>query len=229
MPARRCWASFQKDCLAAFTRPSHAAIFCGLRCAAFADADSIAPWAIQSVEALAAQRVMVGTETGAFAPMEHYTTEQCLVSFLRLAENMPVSRQNGNVKKLFTYEQGLSYLAHASTFLQFTQRLKLDAQAVSFVRMEVGGVIRATSRCYFVYRDGGVLALDLGLCDAPYGLTKALVPEAPQFSADGQTFAATARLAADVYDANTEQHLHAKGTYHITADTQTGQCSAELR
>lgn len=69
--------------------------------------EKIADWAKESVSALTSWNVMNGMEAGSFSPEEQCTVEQCIVMFLRLYENAPVSRKNGNVTPRFTYEQGL--------------------------------------------------------------------------------------------------------------------------
>lgn len=68
----------------------------------FSDTDSIAPWALDSVAVLRQWGILTGKEDGRFDPKGDFTREQCAAAFLRLCENAPVSRTNGNVPARFT-------------------------------------------------------------------------------------------------------------------------------
>lgn len=78
------------------------------KASSFTDEEKIADWAKESASALASWNVMDGMEDGSFLPDGNFTVEQCIVTFLRLYENAPVSRKNNNVTPLFTYEQALA-------------------------------------------------------------------------------------------------------------------------
>lgn len=71
----------------------------------FTDGEQIAPWAEAAVAFMAENRVMEGTGNGAFSPEDGYTREQCYSTFLRLYENMEVSREKGNVEPFATMEE----------------------------------------------------------------------------------------------------------------------------
>lgn len=71
----------------------------------FTDGEQIAPWAEAAVAFMAENRVMEGTGNGAFSPEDGYTREQCYSTFLRLYENMEISRAKGNVEPFATMEE----------------------------------------------------------------------------------------------------------------------------
>lgn len=56
---------------------------------AYTDWDEVDIWAKDSVAFLSGAGVMQGYEDGRFCPKEFYTYEQCIISLLRLHENMP--------------------------------------------------------------------------------------------------------------------------------------------
>lgn len=188
----------------------------------FPDEAQIGDWAKDSAAALAFWNVMVGMEDGSFAPQGHYTVEQCIVTFLRLYENAPVGRKQGNATPLFTEAQGFEYL-RSGTFI--TEDFRLEGANATFIRTSLTGVMRKTSLFHFVYPDGGVLRLDLGICDAPYGIRPSLALENLCFSEDGKTLHCTVTLPEDVIsymDTPEGTLLHQKGVYQIAIDVDTG-------
>ena len=66
----------------------------------FADNDSIADWAKDDVYRINQLGVMQGVGNDMFAPLNNYTIEQAIATFLRLYENAPVSRKNKNIAPL---------------------------------------------------------------------------------------------------------------------------------
>ncbi len=70
----------------------------------FADNDSIADWAKDDVYQINKLGVMQGVGNDMFAPLENYTVEQAIATFLRLYENAPVSRKNKNIAPLLAFE-----------------------------------------------------------------------------------------------------------------------------
>lgn len=72
--------------------------------ATYADMDAVADWARPSVDLMSGFGVMGGIGKKDFDPSGGYTREQCMVTFLRLYKNMPVSRSRGNVTPLYSYE-----------------------------------------------------------------------------------------------------------------------------
>ncbi len=190
----------------------------------FIDENKIADWAKESASALASWNVMNGMEDGSFSPDEYFTVEQCIVTFLRLYENAPVSRKNGNVTPLFTYKQGIEYATKSSNIAEVN--FKVDGPSATFIRLNYGGRLQAGSSLCFVYRDGGVRWLDPGICDKPWGFTPSQELENPHFSDDGNTFYFTMTLKEDVisYMDNPKGILiHEKGIYNINIDVVSGR------
>lgn len=95
----------------------------------------------------------------------------------------------------------------------------------TLIRMDIRGVMHLGSSLFFVYLNGGVERLDLGVCDQAWGLTPSLELQNPYFSDDGKTFYCTVALSEDVYSMYTDdtQIVHEKGIYHITIDVDTCQ------
>lgn len=199
--------------------------------ASFTDEANIAQWAKASASALSAWNVMKGMEDGSFSPDGNYTVEQCLVTLLRLYENAPVSRMRGNVPPLFTYEQDMEDVIGGVD--PALPPLVIEGPVATFVRKAPGAYMRSAYSFYFVYRAGGVLPVDFGVCSAPWGLTYGHVMDNPRFSEDGKTFLCTITLAEDALgylNENTNQYpvLHKKGVYHITVDVETLQYQLEF-
>ncbi|MBQ7037447.1 MAG: WG repeat-containing protein [Clostridia bacterium] len=69
----------------------------------FSDHDVIADWAKEDVYGVNRLGVMQGMGNDVFAPLEHYTVEQAIATFLRLYENAPVSRKNKNIAPLLDF------------------------------------------------------------------------------------------------------------------------------
>ncbi len=146
-------------------------------------------------------------------------------------ENAPVSRINGNVTPLFTYEQAMeSVIGSVDPMLP---HLIIEGPVATFVRREPVAALRSASSFYFVYRAGGALLVDFGVCSAPWGLSHGHEVENPRFSEDGKTFLCTITLEQDALgylneDTNQYPILHKKGVYHITVDVETLQYQLEF-
>jgi len=190
----------------------------------FTDEDEIADWAKESAAALALWRVMNGMEDGSFSPEEHYTVEQCIITFLRLYENAPVSRKKSNVTPLFTYEQGIKCVINRSEITY--EGLRIVGPEATFIRTDLGGVMMATSSLYFVYRDGGVRGIAPGVWNTSWGFTPNKKLEDPHFSEDGKTFYYMVTLEDDVISYMADpggKILYEKGVYHMAIDVDTGK------
>lgn len=199
----------------------------------FSDAGEIADWARDSVRAMAAMGVMKGYEDGRFAPGDLYSHEQCLLTLLRLYENLPVSRKNRTVEPLYTYEQYMAMLEDKDRLAKEQNggtyvRQQVDGGIAAFVETETGGSMNSATFPKFVYHSGGMRAIhDLGVCDTGRGwLTTATDMKEPRFSEDGKTFFCTITLSKDVTDyssvyPNSVWHGHEAGTYQITIDVET--------
>ena len=188
----------------------------------FSDNSKIGTWAKDAVALMAQWKVMNGMEDGSFAPSSSYTIEQCLLTLLRLWENAPVSRAQANVTPMFTYDQALEAAKHPYRNDSLTVAAQIEGPAATFLRMDLGGVMQPMSYLYFVYPDGGLRRVDLGVCTTGYGLLPPSVAlQDAAFSADGKTFTCTVTLPEGTTG-------HKAGTYHITVDVETLAYTARL-
>lgn len=196
--------------------------------AAFPDGAEIAPWARESAAALAGWGVMNGREDGRFDPAGHYSVEQCLLTFLRLYENGPVSRKNGNVPPLFTYDQCMAYLDKKARQVEEVgygtyERLRVEGPAATFVlHVNGAGFMHTSAAPYLVYRDGGMVKLDMGVCnvEGTLMLSGSTDVQNCRFSEDGRTFFCDIPLTRDIGGPG-EVLSHEKGLYHIAIDVDT--------
>ena len=150
----------------------------------FPDETKMAEWAKESVSARSTWDVIKGMNDGSFAPDSNYTVEQCLVTLLRLYENAPVSRIKGNVTPLFTYEQAM---ADVTGFMDPSlPSLIIEGPVATFVQIPPGAYMRSAYHFCFVYRAGGALSVDFGVCSAPWGLSSGHAMENPVFLKTGK-------------------------------------------
>ena len=86
----------------------------------FSDQSGIAGWAQEDVTAVAALHIMGDTGNGLFEPEGLYTREQCITTFLRLYQDAPVGRLQGNITPIYSYEEQLERIVHpeSSAFLE---------------------------------------------------------------------------------------------------------------
>jgi len=77
-------------------------------CEVYADSDLVAEWAIESAMFMYQSNIMRGVDAITFSPLGTYTVEQCIISFLRLYENAPTSRQNSNITHFMTFADTLA-------------------------------------------------------------------------------------------------------------------------
>lgn len=189
----------------------------------YRDHDAISSWAIDSANALNDWKVMIGTEPDIFSPKGNYTREQCIATFLRLYENCPVSRKNGNVPAMFTYDQILACVDAYETgitpevdqSIRFRQNDRWEGPTATAIDQSMWGVMLGSQRLFFVYRDGRLREFDIGL----YNIYDNLLTDSVQvtdgaFSEDGGLFTCTAVVRHDFGD------QHKAGLYHITVDVE---------
>ncbi len=189
--------------------------------AVFTDQADIADWAQKSVAALSGWGIMKGMEDGSFNPRGTYSVEQCLLTFLRLYEKAPVSRINGNVTHHFTYEQSLvCLLGESGTYMTVAQRI--EGPVATVIRASSTNAPRTMDFAYVIYRDGGIVSLDLGICAQGFQPSPPVM-ENPAFSEDGKLFTCTVTFTEDQYYGwvNPPRLLHPKGIYHIHVDVET--------
>lgn len=206
---------------------------------AFTDQAEIADWALDSVSALAEAGIMKGYEDGRFAPNDPYSYEQCLMTLVRLYEELPVSRKNGSVEALFTYEQYLDYFDYrdrkaVENNAGLYKIQQVDGPVASFVHMATGGSMNTAAFPKLVYRSGAVRSLeDLGVCNTGMGWLRGSTEiDNLRFSEDGRTLYCTITLAQEGKDLSggdpeTVAHGHAAGTYSIVIDVESGKATAQ--
>lgn len=145
----------------------------------YSDFDAVDDWARSSVATLSQWGVMNGSEEGSFSPQGLYTTEQCLVTFLRT---------------------------------DLTGR---------------GG--RGASYTYFVYQEGGIKSVDLGLHRIQSGLVETDTISDCFFDDTGRIFCCTITFLTDVVYSYPEQEEPVvsvkQGHYFTTTDTDPLACT----
>ncbi len=181
----------------------------------FSDASEIADWAAEAASALAGWGVLKGHDDGRFDPEGLCTVEQAVALLLRLYDRAPAEP-----KPIFSAEECSAWLNARldQNGLTRTHSLTVEGTQATFVREEVTGVMRAESVFYLLYRDGGLVRLDLGVQNTPYGPTAELELREPTFSDDGGSFRCTAVIGEEV--TLDGRLLCEKGTYRITVDLQ---------
>lgn len=203
----------------------------------FSDAGRIDDWAKDSVAAMNALGVMQGLPNGAFDPDGTYSVEQCVVTFARLCDNPPVSRQHGNVKSLFTFQQANEFLPDSERFQAFfdeRESFRLSGPLADLVRTDwhfpghFGSGYDGTS-FHLVRQDGSIHMVDFGVCDTGGTPSPNMKLTDPAFSADGKTFTCTILLTEDVTQdtGSGPEMVHPKGAYHVTLDVMT--CAYQLQ
>ncbi len=200
----------------------------------FTDFAQIGVWAVKDVCALTGAGIIKGYEDGCFGPNDPITTEQCLMMLLRMDKELPVSRRQGNVPALYTYEQYMQVLREreeAEGYSLVATQL-VEGPVATFVRMEEQGVPRAKVYLYLVYRSGRIRTLGgmgtcMGVCQTGNGtVTFGLETQEPHFSLDGGTFYCTIPLKKEIPDPikrPSALHGHEAGIYQVTVDVETGQ------
>ena len=124
----------------------------------FSDDDTIAAWAKEDVYNVNALGVMQGVGNDIFAPLDGYTVEQAIATFLRLYESAPVSRKNKNIEPLldFEYEKENFWVNDPGTSSFFPKK-EWDFDAYTVVSGTHQGLHRKTdNKLYVFYKYGGV-------------------------------------------------------------------------
>ena len=193
----------------------------------FTDKDQIADWAQESVAAMYTWGILQGKEDGSFDPQGPFTREQCLLTFLRLYEDAPVSRKNGNVEPMFTYQQVMEMLEkhvhrEEKHLMEFS---RWEGPTATVIRQLSQGPVFSVTRTFFVYQDGRCRFFDLGVCNIHGSILSGSVDvKDGAFSEDGRIFTCTAVLTGDSKADNGSEEgvvVHRAGLYHITVDVET--------
>lgn len=128
---------------------------------AFSDAGQIDSWARESVSLMQGWGVMTGTSGDTFSPLGSYTREQCIITFLRLLKNGPVSVLSANVQPLLTYEEELQRTLEGEGIPDvFTVEWQMETPDCTVLYGYHGGHMHAYSAIHIVYRSGGRKGVD---------------------------------------------------------------------
>lgn len=191
----------------------------------FTDWNNVDEWAKEAVATVSSWGVMKGMGDGTFGPKSTYSIEQCILTFLRLWNKLEAD-VDAVQTPLFGYTQCmdcLTSLVEQSNGLKTLSKPVEGAQA-TFVRVNSGGHMMAQADHYFIYRDGGMKLLDLGVCSykATQRLSSSCGVTDCTFDDAGNTFTC-------VVDLNyTMQGEHELGRYRVTIDVNTLAFSAEF-
>lgn len=197
----------------------------------FSDTAQVDDWAKAGVETVSAWGVMKGLDDGSFSPKAFYSLEQCILTFVRLYGQAPVTRAKGNMKPLFPYEQCLQLLdaqtrETADRGYGFSEVQRVTGPRATFVRMDLTGMMGSSSIPYFVYREGGMKAADLGICFTNGELCAAQTTKDCLFNDFGDIFTCTVTvpdMVSFIPAGQEEQEAvyHEKGDYFVTVNTMT--------
>lgn len=125
----------------------------------YSDANLIGPWAKEAVTLMSNHHIMNGTDTSTFSPDLHYTREQCIVTFLRLYNNMPVSKVKSNVLRFSTIEEDID---HEISMPFFSLSYRWDTHDAVILYGTYGGIgTLRDSQMHIFYYTGGKKSLNL--------------------------------------------------------------------
>lgn len=197
----------------------------------FTDAHQVDRWAKAGVETVSAWGVMKGMEDGSFSPKGFYSLEQCILTFVRLYQQAPITRAKGNAVSLFTYDQCIRLLDAQTKETKdkgygFSEVQRVAGPKATFVRMDLVGMRGSSSVPYFVYQEGGMKTVDLGICLSNNELNVSQETRDCKFDEAGDTFTCTVTVPATVSFILAEQGdqevvYHEKGVYSVTVDVNS--------
>lgn len=125
----------------------------------YSDIDLIGTWAKEAVTFMSNYHIMNGTDTLTFSPGLHYTREQCIVTFLRLYNNMPISKVKSNVPRFSTIEEDID---HELSMPFFSLSYRWDTHDAVVLYGTYGGIgTLRNSRMHIFYFMGGKKSLSL--------------------------------------------------------------------
>lgn len=121
----------------------------------FSDFEAIGGWARGYVSLMFDHQIMKGVEAGVFSPDTYYTREQCYSTFLRLYNNMPISRSKGNVERFSSLEEDFSYIQGA--FYEYSIKC-YENDALILMFAHYSGLPRGDSysKFYIFWKNGGM-------------------------------------------------------------------------
>lgn len=184
--------------------------------APFADEAGIAVWATEAVHALRQRDVFRGVGNDRFDPGGSFTVEQCAVTFLRLYEQMPVSRLRGTAIPRFDREETIRGIAGTKD-----EVLRLEGPMATLLVTDLAAM-HATRAYYLIYPEGGARHF----APVVYVWYQDFPMEDPAFSEDGKTLTYTVTLDRELTHLDETTQLavldYAPGVYHAVLDVETG-------
>lgn len=123
----------------------------------FNDDAEISDWAKEDVYSINSLGVMQGVGEDIFAPLEGYTVEQAIATFLRLYESAPVSRKNKNIEPLLDFEyEKENFYVNIPGLSSFFPEKEYDFDAYTVVSGTCQSLHRHTDhKLYVFYKYGG--------------------------------------------------------------------------
>lgn len=121
----------------------------------FSDYEAIDGWARGYVSLMVDHQIMKGVEAGVFSPDTYYTREQCYSTFLRLYNNMPISRSKGNVERFASLEEDFSYIR--GVFYEYSFKC-YENDTIILMFAHYSGLPRGDSysKFYIFWKNGGI-------------------------------------------------------------------------
>lgn len=182
----------------------------------FSDKDTIQDWAKDNVAALLKWNVMNGKENGNFDPRGLCTYEQAVAMFLRLYDNAPLSRVQGNVELIFPYDECMEYLQNTEvSYYRVVDTV--EGPVATYVRCNTSGMMHSSSSLLLVYRNGGIQQIDTGIRVGMSGIPSGAKVENAQFSEDGKTFSCDVGIEDSYPDMSGQVSV----VYHVTVNVDT--------
>ena len=192
----------------------------------FTDQEDIADWALEDVALMSQLRIMNGVGDGRFDPLGVYTTEQCILSLLRLYETVPFDgAEQENPFSILEPQPGFLCTFPNSGYYAFAVESQ-DYFIFSMIYPSQGWS-NTTYHIYVIDRDLSVRRYEtpilkfIGFRGAEHGK-----PENPVLSQDGTSLTYTVTLTEDAYHYDfyeTPPLLFEKGIYTVTMDLATGE------
>lgn len=194
----------------------------------FTDREDIADWALEDVALMSQLGIMNGVGDGRFDPLGVYTTEQCILSLLRLYETVPFDGA-GQENPFSILEPQPGFLCTFPNSGYYAFAVESQDYFIFSMIYPSQGWSNTTYHIYVIDRDLSVRRYEtpilkfIGFRGAEHGK-----PENPVLSQDGTSLTYTVTLTEDAYryDFYGETYsdlLFEKGIYTITMDLATGE------
>ena len=192
----------------------------------FTDREDIADWALEDVALMSQLGIMNGVGDGRFDPLGVYTTEQCILSLLRLYETVPFDGA-GQENPFSILEPQPGFLCTFPNSGYYAFAVESQDYFIFSMIYPSQGWSNTTYHIYVINRDLSVRRYEtpilkfIGFRGAEHGR-----PENPVLSQDGTSLTYTVTLTEDAYHYDfyeTPPLLFEKGIYTVTMDLATGE------